>query len=53
MQQHNDPKHTSNSTAEWLKNKKTKKKTRIKALLWPCCQTPEINLIEMLWQDLK
>jgi len=39
MQQHNDPKHTSNSTAEWLKNKKTKKKQESRL-----CSGPAVKL---------
>ncbi len=46
MQQDNDPKLTSKSTSEWLK------KNKIKVLEGPN-QSLDLNLIEMLWHNLK
>jgi len=45
-QQDNDPKHSSSSTTECVKKK------RIKVLQWSS-QSPDLNLTEMLWWDLK
>jgi len=45
-QQDNDPKHSSKSTTECLTRK------RIKVLQWSS-QSPDLNLTEMLWWDLK